>query len=136
LRHGAHADAARDATVASSILRRPFLVGVDNRWTDHVRDRLADALYRCSITLAAAWNELGDHQLAATAARTAIEIDPIRELAHRLLMQAEHARGDDSAALRAFTRCATILAEELDASPSRETTELAATIRSGDDRPR
>ncbi len=131
LRHGAHADAARDATVASSILRRPFLVGVDNRWADHVRDTLADALYRCSITLAAAWNELGDHQLAATAACTAIEIDPIRELAHRLLMHAEHARGDDSAALRAFARCATILADELAASPSRETPDLAAALRRG-----
>ncbi len=69
LRHGEHADAARDATVASSILRRPFLTGIDNLWADRVRDRLADALYRCSITLATAWNHLGDHQLAATAAQ-------------------------------------------------------------------
>ncbi len=47
LRHDQDADAARHATVASSILRRPFLTGIDNLWADHVRERLGDALYRC-----------------------------------------------------------------------------------------
>ena len=70
LRHGEHAEAAPDATIASSILRRPFLAGVDNIWADGVRRRQSDAVYRCSIVLAAVWNELGDHQLAATATAT------------------------------------------------------------------
>lgn len=130
LRHDHHADATRDATVASSILRRPFLAGVDNLWVDRVRDRLADALYRSSITLATAWNRLGDHQLAATVAQTAIDLDPLRELAHRLLIEAEYARGDHSAALRAYDRCVDILAAELGVAPSPETIELADTIRS------
>ncbi len=129
IRHDDAAAAARDATVASSILRRPFLTGIDNLWADRVRDRLADSLYRCSITLATAWIHLGDHQLAATAARTAIDLDPLRELAHRLLIEAEHGRGDHSAALRAYTRCADILATELAAQPSPETVRLADTIR-------
>ena len=133
LRHGQHADAARDATVASSILRRPFLTGIDHLWADRVRDRLADALYRCSITLATAWNELRDHQLAATAARTAIDLDPLRELAYRLLIEAEAARGDRSAAIRAYSRCVEILAEELDTRPSPETRLLAETLRRHDD---
>ncbi|MGI9644194.1 MAG: AfsR/SARP family transcriptional regulator, partial [Ilumatobacteraceae bacterium] len=108
------------------------LTGIDNLWADRVRDRLADALYRCSIALATAWNRLGDHQLAATAAQTAIDLDPLRELAHRLLIEAEHARGDHSAALRAYTRCVDILATELDAPPSPETLQLAETIRGND----
>jgi DNA-binding SARP family transcriptional activator len=136
IRHDDHAGAARDATVASSILRRPFLTGIDNRWADGVRDRLADALYRCSVTLATAWNHLGDHQLAATAAHTAIDLDPLRELAHRLLIEAEHARGDHSAALRAYTRCVEILATELDAPPSPETLHLAAAIKGSNGQPR
>jgi DNA-binding SARP family transcriptional activator len=129
IRHNDHANAARDATVASSILRRPFLTGIDNRWADRVRNRLAGALYRCSITLATAWNHLGDHQLAATAAQTAIDLDPLREFAHRLLIEAELARGDHSAALRAYIRCLDILATELDALPSPETLRLANNIR-------
>lgn len=129
VRHGDHMEAARDATVASSILRRPFLTGVDSIWADRVRERLADALYRCSITLATAWNQLGDHQLAATTARTAIELDPLRELAHRLLIEAEHARGDHSAAQRAYQRCVDVLQEELGVTPSPETTDLAEAIR-------
>lgn len=131
LRHDRDADAARDATVASSILRRSFLTGIDNLWVDRVRDRLTDALYRCSITLATAWNRLGDHQLAATVAQTAIDLDPVREVGHRLLIRAEQARGDHSAALRAYLRCAEVLATELGASPSPETLQLADTIHRG-----
>lgn len=129
LRHGEDTEAARQATVASSILRRPFLTGVDSVWADGVRLRIDDALYRCSIALATAWNRLGDHQLAATVARTAIDLDPLREVGHRALMQAEQGRGDHSAALIAYRRCVDILADELDARPSPETAELAATIR-------
>jgi DNA-binding SARP family transcriptional activator len=129
IRHEDHASAAHHATVASSILRRPFLTGIDNRWLDDVRSRLADSLYRCSTTLATAWNHLGDHQLAVTAARTAIDLDPLRESAHRALIEAEHARGDYSAALRAYSGCVDVLAGELGASPSPETRALADKIR-------
>ncbi len=124
LRHGQPADAAPDATIASSILRRPFLTGVDNLWADRIRRRQSDALYRCSITLAAVWNELGDPQLAATVAETAIQLDPLRETAYRLLIRAEQLRGDRSAALRAFARCEDILASEFGAQPSPETIAL------------
>jgi len=124
LRHHQYAEAAPDATIASSILRRPFLTGVDNLWADRIRRRQTDALYRCSITLAAVWNELGDPQLAATAAETAIQLDPLRETGYRLLIQAEQGRRDRSAALRAFARCEDILAAEFGAQPSPETIAL------------
>lgn len=129
LRHDQDADAARHATVASSILRRPFLTGIDNLWADHVRERLGDALYRCSSTLATSWTRLGDHQLASTTAQTAIDLDPLREVGHRLLINAELARGDHSAAWRAYLNCVDILARELDAPPSDDTLRLADTIR-------
>lgn len=131
LRHDHHSMAALDATVASSILRRPLLTGVDNIWADRSRERLADSLYRCSVVLAAAWKHLGDHQLAATAAQTAIGLDPLRELAHRLLIETELARGDHSAALRAYTHCAELLATELGAQPSPATMELGEALGRG-----
>ena len=74
--------------------------------------------------MATAWNELGDHQLAATAAEDAIQLDPLRETAHWLLIEAELARGDRAAALGAFGRCEDTLASEFGASPSSETTAI------------
>lgn len=129
VRHGELVEATRDATVASSILRRPLLPGIDVLWLDEVRRRHADALFRCSVTLATAWIELGDQQLAATAATTAISIDPLRETAHRLLIDAELRRGDRGAALRAYARCEEILADELGVAPSPETQALARRLR-------
>lgn len=130
LRHRDVVTATREATVASGILRRPLLPGVDALWLDGVRRRHDDALFRSSVTLAAAWNALGDFQLAATAASAAIGIDPLRETAHRLLMEAERGRGDRGAALRAYARCAATLSTELGVEPSPETQRLAESLRS------
>jgi DNA-binding SARP family transcriptional activator len=121
--------AAREATVASSILRRPLLAGVDGDWIERQRRRQADAAYQCTIALADAWLRLGDHQLAAVLGDAAVAQDPLREVGHRMLMRAEWARGDRAAALRALARCEQILADELDVAPSPATAELAARIR-------
>ena len=125
LRHGRVGDAAQDATVASAILRRPLLAGEDCMWLDQVRRSQSDALYRTFITLASAWNQLGDHQLAAITAESAVKVDPYREIGHRLLIEAERARGDSGAALSAFRRCERILADEIGVRPSPETLRLA-----------
>ena len=130
LRHGDHEVAVGDATVASAILRRPLLAGEDGLWLDEVRRRQADALYRTFIALGTAWNGIGDHQLASVMAESAVALDPYREIGHRLVMDAERARGDSGAALRAFRRCERILAEEMGVPPSAETLQLADLIRS------
>lgn len=128
LRHGDPKAATGDATVASSILRRPLLAGAESRWVERMQTRHADALYRCLTTLAEAWTELGDHRLAVTIAESAVQLDPLRETAHRLLVQAERARGDQAAALRAYGRCATLLADELGVEPSPETRAVVADL--------
>lgn len=129
MRHGDLAAAVSDATVGSSILRRPFLGGIEGEWVSEVRHRLAAALYRSYVVLAAGWIEQGDHQLASTVAERAIELDPIRETAYRLVMEAELARGDAGAALEAFDRCERIVRDEFGASPSAETVALAERVR-------
>ena len=58
-------------------------------------------------------------------AESAVKLDPHREIGHRLLVEAERARGDSDAALRAFHRCERILAEEIGVRPSAETLRLA-----------
>jgi DNA-binding SARP family transcriptional activator len=128
LRHHDPSITAREATVASSILRRPLLPGVDCAWVERAQRRQTDALYRSLAALASAWTALGDHQLAVTIAESAVQLDPLRETGYRLLIEAESARGDRGAALRAFARCADVLDAELGVQPSPET--LAAAGRS------
>lgn len=128
-RHGDSVTAVQEATVASSILRRPFLGGTDGSWVGEVRRELDAALYRSHIVLASGWIDRGDHQLASSSAERAIELDPIRETAYRLLMEAELARGDSVAALHAFDRCERIVRNEFGSSPSTLLTELAERAR-------
>jgi DNA-binding SARP family transcriptional activator len=125
LRHGDPTTAAREATVATSILRRPLLPGVDCAWVERAQRRQTDALYRSLSTLASAWTKLGDHQLAVTIAESAVQLDPLRETGYRLLIDAESARGDRGAALRAFTRCAEVLDKQLGVRPSAATCAAA-----------
>ncbi len=129
MRHDDLAAAVREATVASSILRRPFLGGIEGAWIADVRRQLASALYRTFVVLATGWNAQGDHQLASTIAEQAIALDPIRETGYRLVMAAEAARGDASAALEAFDRCERVVRAEFGASPSAETLALAERVR-------
>lgn len=129
LRHGDPAAAVGDATVASGILRRPVLAGVDGLWVERLRRRQTEACYRTLVTLATAWNELGDHQLAVTVAESAISLDPLRELGHRVLIAAERSRGDRAAALRALARCERLLSDELGVTPSAATAELGRLLR-------
>ena len=129
LRHDDLVTTTQEATVASSTLRRELLAGVDNPWVDHVRRRQAEGLYRCLTALATAWHRLGDHQLAAIIAETAVEVDPHRELGYRILMEAEMARGDRGAAALALHRCERMLRDELAVAPSPETARLADVLR-------
>ncbi len=121
LRHDDIRRAVSEATVASGIYRRPFLAGTEGTWVETVRARHRDSLYRADEILATGWIELGDPDLAAICARHAIATDPFREIAYRLLMEAEAARGDRGAALQAFDDCQRMLAEHLDVTPSRAT---------------
>ena len=124
IRHDDVATAVGEATVASGILGRLVLPGVDATWVDDVNRRRIDALHRCYVALARAWTMRGDLQLAATVAERAITIDPYREVAHRLLVEAELGRGDHAAAARALARCEQILGDELGVAMSPETAEL------------
>lgn len=130
LRHGEFAQAASEGTAAAGILRRPFLSGLDSEWIAGERRRQTDALHAATVVLASAWLELGDPALAATVATSAIEIDPLREVGHRLLLRAEWQRGDRGAAMRALAECERVLQAELGVGPSPETIALATEIRS------
>lgn len=120
-RHHDMSTAVSEATVAAAIFRRPFLPGADGRWVELVRDRHADMLYRSYEVLSDGWRENGDAGLGAAIAAKAIELDPFRESAYRLLMRAEATKGDRAAAILAYRRCRDVLRGELGVGLSSET---------------
>lgn len=124
-RHGDLIAALPDATVASSILRRPFLGGSEGEWIEGVRRKLNASLYQTYEVLSEGWRKQGDDRLAANIAERAIALDPLRETGYQLLMEAELAHGDTIAALRTFERCEEIVRREFGASPSLDTIEIA-----------
>lgn len=121
LRHGDTRAALPEATSASGVLRRPFMSGVYGDWVDATRTRFQVWLYRSYEVLATAWRVEGDLSLASAIAEQAVELDPYRETGYRLLMEAELARGDRTAALRVFDRCERMVRSEFGATPSSDT---------------
>jgi DNA-binding SARP family transcriptional activator len=57
--------------------------------------------------------------------------DPLREAAHRALMEAHAARGERARALRHYDGLVALLRREVGAAPARETAALAASLRRG-----
>jgi DNA-binding SARP family transcriptional activator/Tfp pilus assembly protein PilF len=90
----------------------------------HRRD-LAGALERLARSLA------GDDATegALGASRRWVELDPLHEPAHRLLMELLARAGEPAAAIAQYRECVRILDRELGVAPLPETTELYEAIR-------
>jgi SARP family transcriptional regulator, regulator of embCAB operon len=121
LRVGDADTAWSEATVATSILRRPLLPGEDGDWLRGARADLCDAHLRALLVVAAAWCAKGHGELAVAAAREAVTLAPFRESAHRALMRAHLVAGDRAEAVRAYEHLRGVLRDELGIDPSRET---------------
>ena len=121
LRTGDADTAWSEATVATSVLRRPLLPGEEGDWLRTAREDLRDAHVRALQVVASAWREKGDGVLAVRAAREAVRLAPYRESSHRVLMQAHLAAGDRAEAVRSYEQLRRMLRDELGIEPSRET---------------
>ena len=116
------------ALIATTIARRPFLVGEDGAWVTTRRERLRDILVRaldCRVE-ALVWN--GELALAQEQARAAVELEPFRESGYRRLMQVLVKRGDRAEAVRVYQHCKQRLSQELGVAPSDETESLMRTV--------
>ena len=116
------------ALIATTIARRPFLVGEDAPWVTTRRERLRDILVRsldCRVE-ALMWN--GELALAQDQARAAVELEPFRESGYRRLMQVLVKRGDRAEAVRVYQNCKRRLADELGVGPSAETESLMRSV--------
>jgi predicted ATPase len=98
-------------------------------WTLLQRERLRQRALGALFRLGDYHTRRQAYESAAQCARRQLELDPWREESHRQLMRALALAGQRSAALAQYDACKKILAEELGAEPSEETTRLDAEIR-------
>ena len=120
---GDHGDARQAAAEAVRVLRAPFLPGHECRWVAARRAGLAELLVAGLDVASRAATALGDGTAALVAAHEAVARAPLRESAHRALIEAHAAAGNRGEALRAYQRLRRLLADELGVDPAPETEE-------------
>ncbi|MGA9634037.1 MAG: bacterial transcriptional activator domain-containing protein, partial [Solirubrobacterales bacterium] len=101
-------------------------------WSTAWRETLLD-LYSELLTALAETCFQGEDPFGATAAaRRLVELDPLSEAAHRMLMVAFSRSGRRGHALRQFLDCRRALVDELGLEPAAETAELHRAILAGE----
>ena len=113
LRLGDHSRALQAAQAAAEVARRPFLPGESGDWVAQRRNAL-DSLLLGALEVIA---EAAEPPVAVRAAEEASALRPLRETSHLKLIRAHLRAGDRAEALRAYTRCRQLLAEELGVDP-------------------
>ena len=93
-------------------------------WVQDERESLRQIRLHGLETLATSLSRAGRHADAIQAALAAIRIEPLRETAHRTLIEAHLAEGNWSEARRQFGECGRLLREELGVEPSESTRRL------------
>jgi adenylate cyclase len=100
-------------------------------WIAPERERLRDLAI---ATLERLWlQETGEQRIAV--AKRLLGLDPLREAAHRALMQAYAEQGNAAVALRQYEACRDLLRRELDVAPATETEELRRKILQNEVKP-
>ena len=99
-------------------------------WLTYERVRLRGIAGDTLARLASYHAEAAEPDLAIETGHRLLALDPLREEAHRALMQLYHASGRRSAALKQYRACKEILGRELGAEPELETDKLHDEIRS------
>ncbi|NIS79504.1 MAG: hypothetical protein GTO14_04685, partial [Anaerolineales bacterium] len=91
------------------------------------RRRMANSLRK----LVALWEQQGSIRQARQFARRLVKLEPWNEGNHRVLIRLLAVSGRRSEALRQYQACERVLAEEFGVEPTKETTSLYESIRSG-----
>jgi len=118
------------ALTAHFVARRPLLPDTDAPWARSWRRRLADVDARALECYATACLQIGGAELpgAERAARALLEIAPLRETAHLLLMRTLAARGNVAEALTAYEKLRILLRDELGVSPCQAVQDVHAQL--------
>ncbi len=120
---------------ATALYRGDLLDGFDVRdsafdeWLLLERQRLRDLAREALARLLARHMASGAHDEAGAAARRLLALDPLREVAHRALMQIYAEQGQTALALKQYQLCRDALQGELGVKPESETERLYRSIQ-------
>jgi DNA-binding SARP family transcriptional activator len=117
-------------SVALSELTGDLLPDWYEEWVQDERESLRQVKLHGLETLAAALTHARRHAGAIQAALAAIRIEPLRETAHRTLIEAHLAEGNWSEACRQFRECRRLFRTELGVEPSEKMHHLMKVDRS------
>ena len=127
----------QDPAGALELYAGPLLDGLTLReaafdeWLTDTRRHFHDMACRGHEAIGLRGLQGGDLAAAMAAAQRLVELEPLREDAHRLLMRLQYAAGDRNAALQQFMRLKTLLGAELVVEPGAETEQLHRSLREG-----
>ncbi len=118
-------DQKEDLQQALSICQGEFLTDYYNdRSVDDVRESIRVSYFETALQLANKYFEGGDWDVSIKVCHEILTQDACNEPAFQLLMRNHSARGNRAAVQIVYQRCCNVLLEELDVSPSPETTQL------------
>jgi DNA-binding SARP family transcriptional activator len=120
--------AALDPLVPVPLLAADLLPGWTEQWVVVERDWVRQVCLRALELLSERFRERGDHFRAQETAVAAVRGDPLRESAHRRLIELHLADGNPGAAVRQYARYRSLLRDELGVSPSQEIQRLVAPL--------
>ena len=112
------------ASLAATLLDRPFLPGEEGEWVEEKRREFAELRERALTSLAEACLRSGDAPEAVHWSEQTVALAPFRETGYRRLMEAHVASGNRAEALRVYEQCRRLLADELGTYPSPETESI------------
>jgi DNA-binding SARP family transcriptional activator len=117
------AQTAQDLQQAVDLYRGPLMPSCYDDWIVPERERLeqkaADVLQRFIDR----WEKEGAYRDAITFAQYLVRRDPLREDLYRQIMRLYALSGDRAGIARTYKECRTVLKNELDVDPSRQTVE-------------
>jgi predicted ATPase/DNA-binding SARP family transcriptional activator len=123
-------DDAASLERAVTLYRGPLLEGWGEvEWVFQEREIREQAYLGALQRLAAQAMARGEHEAAERHLRRAVAIDPLRESAQRLLMQALAAGGNTTAAMQAYQELRQRLLQEINAEPDAQTRALFEHLR-------
>jgi DNA-binding SARP family transcriptional activator len=111
--------AVADGMVVQEVaLPGELLPGWYDDWVLIARERLRQLKMHALEALADKLADAGRYGEAVQAAYAAVEIEPLRESAHRAVLRVHFAEGNTAEAVRAYKRFRDLLADELGVAPS------------------
>ncbi|MFJ9729563.1 BTAD domain-containing putative transcriptional regulator [Streptomyces sp. NPDC101209] len=125
-----HSDLPGDFEAYITDLTQPLLPDWSEEWLTLERERWDQMRQHALEILAQQFVTAGRYLPALQTALSAIAIDPIRETAHRIIVEIHLEEGDIASALKRYRNYQALLKREFNVAPSRHMTQLVQKLHS------